>query len=144
MERAGFGIRLVAYIADIIIFSIIAWAISFIYLMIFPEPIDPLTGEPTFGTSMWGSFLLSFILGFIYFVWIPKRMNGQTFGKKLAHIKIVKANGEPLTLWTLFLREFIGKFLSTIILFIGYLMILGKNKRGLHDYIAGTLVLREE
>jgi uncharacterized RDD family membrane protein YckC len=44
---------------------------------------------------------------------------------------------------TFFLREIIGKIVSSIILFIGYLMILWDGKKqGLHDKIAGTVVIK--
>lgn len=146
-EKAGFGIRFLAYLVDSLIVGFLSMILGFLLALIAGEPsggIDPVTGEVTADSTFGLSFLLTLLLGIVYFVWIPKRTNGQTLGKKLTKIRIVKTNHEPLTIWTLFLREFIGKFLSSIILFIGFLMILGKNKRGLHDYIAKTYVIRED
>lgn len=142
MERAGFIIRLGAFLLDGIVFGIASWVVSFVTRLIFnmPEPIDPVTGAVT--TGIWLGYVISFGLAFLYYVWIPKRTNGQTLGKKLTGIRIAKVNEDPLTIWTLFLREFIGKFISSVILFIGYLMALGKQKRALHDYIAGTIVVK--
>jgi uncharacterized RDD family membrane protein YckC len=38
----------------------------------------------------------------------------------------------------------LGKYLSSLILYIGFLMIaFTKKKQGLHDKIAGTLVIRK-
>ena len=44
---------------------------------------------------------------------------------------------------TAFLREVIGKFISSILLCIGYLMVaFDGQKQGLHDKIAGTYVIK--
>lgn len=144
MERAGFGIRLVAFLIDGIIFGVIFWVVDWVLGTAFNvrESVDPATGLPVMGPGMWIGMLVSIVLAIVYYIIIPLRTNGQTFGKKFTRIRIAKADGSPLTAWTLFLREFIGKFLSSITLLIGYLIALGKQKRALHDYVAGTLVIR--
>ena len=57
-------------------------------------------------------------------------------------LRVVDESGNRLT----FLRatgRFFAKFISTIILCIGFLMIaFTDRKRGLHDMIAGTLVIK--
>lgn len=51
-------------------------------------------------------------------------------------------NGESLELGPAVLR-YLGYFASTLLLGIGYLMVaFTPQKRGLHDYIAGTVVVR--
>lgn len=68
---------------------------------------------------------------------------GQTLGKKVMGVKVVDMQGKTPGAMTFFVREIIGKLVSTIILFIGYLMILWDGrKQGLHDKIAGTVVVR--
>lgn len=143
MERAGFGIRLGAFVLDGIIFGIVSWVVGFLLgFVIETNPIDPETGMPVWGPGTWVSLLVSLVLFFIYYVWIPFRTNGQTFGKKVTGIRVARVNDEPLTMVTLFVREFIGKTLSSMTLLIGYLVALGSQKRALHDYIAGTVVER--
>lgn len=108
-----------------------------------------------------GNVLIGFVLGLImgksgsllgygaqillsvgYYVFYQQKM-GQTLGKKAMGMKVVDAQGQKPSLMTFFLREIIGKFVSTIILFIGYLMILWDGKKqGLHDKIAGTYVVK--
>lgn len=145
MERAGFGIRLVALLIDALILGIISYVLdSLLGLVVNTDPVNPITGELSYGPGYWLSLLVSLLLAFIYSVWIPLRTNGQTPGKKLLKIRIAKINGEPLSVGALLLREFIGKTVSTIILFIGYLMAFGKEKRALHDYMAGTVVVRDQ
>jgi len=71
-----------------------------------------------------------------------KRWQGATPGKKLVHIKIVDAhtlqdidNRQAIT------RSF-GYIASTFAFLIGFLMVaFRKDKRGLHDLLAGTVVV---
>jgi uncharacterized RDD family membrane protein YckC len=77
------------------------------------------------------------------YVLIPVLINGQR-GKKMTRISIVRLHGKRLSWWTMFLRELIRKAFSGFILFIDFLMALVKEKRALHDYIAGTAVVWQE
>ena len=71
-----------------------------------------------------------------------RRWKGATPGKKFVHIKIVDAktfkevdNKQAIT------RSF-GYIVSTFILLIGFFMVaFRKDKRGLHDILAGTSVI---
>lgn len=130
---------------DNIIFGVIHYPVSFILGLVFKtsQAVNPETGLPQFGPGTWISLGLSLIISVIYYIYVPLRTNGQTLGKKLTGIRIRKADESPLTAGTLFLREFIGKFISTILLLIGYLMALGQQKRALHDYLAGTVVVKQ-
>jgi len=73
-----------------------------------------------------------------------KRWRGATPGKKFVHIKIVDAktfqdidNRQAIT------RTF-GYIVSTFAFFIGFIMVVfRKDKRGLHDLLAGTAVVYE-
>jgi uncharacterized RDD family membrane protein YckC len=52
---------------------------------------------------------LCFVTAIIYYVYIPyKKYNGQTIGKHLVKIKIVKMDHSDLDLKTLFIRQIIG------------------------------------
>jgi uncharacterized RDD family membrane protein YckC len=143
LNRAGFGIRLGAILIDAVIFGIISWIIELIVRSAFgiSDQIDPNTGLPILGTGVLMINLINFVLSLIYYVWYPVHTKGQTFGKKLTGIRIQHIDNRELTFWSMFLREIIGKFLSAIILFIGYLLALGHEKRTLHDQIARTEVV---
>ena len=73
-----------------------------------------------------------------------KKWRGATPGKKFVHIKIVDAktfkdidNKQAIT------RSF-GYIVSTLTLLIGFIMVaFRKDKRGLHDLLAGTVVIYE-
>ena len=68
---------------------------------------------------------------------------GATPGKMALGMKLRMVNGDPVTLRAGIVRYF-GYWLSTLTLGIGFFMVgLTKKKRGLHDMIAGTVVVME-
>ncbi|TMG00627.1 MAG: RDD family protein, partial [Chloroflexi bacterium] len=90
--------------------------------------------------SPFSALFLEIVIGAIYHIafWIGQ---GATPGKMAMGIKVVMANGEPVEFGSAMLRYF-GYWLSWLILGIGYLMIaFSAEKRGLHDNIAGTVVI---
>jgi len=128
-NRAGFWIRFVAYFID----GIIVGVIQGIFTLIFGRS----------GTGAVINSIISILIFLVYYIWIQSR-NGQTLGKKLMGIQVIKVDGRPVTVVTLLLREIIGKAISALIIFIGFLMAAGPKKRALHDYMAGTVVVRTE
>src|SRR5271157_1079605 len=65
-----------------------------------------------------------------------------TPGKMLLGIKVVDLNGQRLNLKNAVFR-WIGKIITDLTFGIGYLIIgFTYQKRGLHDYIAGTIVIQ--
>ena len=68
---------------------------------------------------------------------------GQTPGKMALRIKVIRTNGSQLTYGRAVKREVLGKFVSSILLGIGYLMVaFDSQKQGLHDKIADTYVIK--
>ena len=58
-------------------------------------------------------------------------------------IQVVGENGEPIGFWRGLLRETIGKFLSTIVLYIGFIAVaFSRDRQGWHDKITSTYVVR--
>lgn len=78
-------------------------------------------------------------IGIFYFTYFPG-MTGQTLGKRLMDLKIIRVSGDPITPGLAFLR-WTGYFLS-FFFFLGFIWIaLDPKKQGWHDKIAGTLVV---
>jgi uncharacterized RDD family membrane protein YckC len=74
-----------------------------------------------------------------------KRWRGATPGKKFVNIKIVDAStlGEIKNKQAL--TRSLGYIASTLILLIGFFMVAFRSdKRGLHDLLAGTVVIYDE
>lgn len=84
--------------------------------------------------------LLAYLINagyYIFFHWAT----GQTPGKMLFKIRVVGTDGHSLSLMKSFLR-WIGYYLSTIPLMLGFLMIFfTRQKQALHDKVAGTYVI---
>ena len=66
---------------------------------------------------------------------------GSTLGKKCLRLQVVSSEKENLSFWDVLYRETIGRYLSSL-LGVGYLMmLLDREKRGLHDRLADTRVV---
>lgn len=78
-----------------------------------------------------------------YFILFEKLWQGQTPGKRIAQIRVIEANGQPVNWPSVILRNLI-RFVDMGLLMIGVVvMIFDKNERRLGDLLGGTLVIRE-
>lgn len=86
--------------------------------------------------------LIMAIIGWGYMVYFTAS-RGQTLGKMAMKIKVININtGKSPDYLHAFLREVPGKFISSILLELGYLwMLWDKNKQTWHDKMAGTVVV---
>lgn len=132
-KYAGFWIRVVATLLDVIIIGIP----TAIILLLFFGPLL----EDNLVAQFFGWIIVS---GTIVYLWV--NWNGRTPGKKLMGIKIVSfPDNEPLTYEKALLRCIIGYTLSGLTIGLGYIMVAFRDdKRGLHDLIAKTCVIYEE
>lgn len=82
------------------------------------------------------------VLGAVYYTVLTAK-TGQTWGKKVFDLKVVRADGSPVTGLDAFLR-WCAYLASYLTLCVGFLMAgWTADKRALHDYIAGTRVIRK-
>lgn len=145
---AGFWRRLVAFIIDNIIVSILTWLLS-MYLL--RDQISPFLSAQTqeeYAVAMSGFFL--FILGFnilflIVFILYPASMESSsiqgTLGKMVMGIKVVDKNGRRLRFWHAVARN-LGKLLSALIAYFGFFMAaFTQHRQALHDIMASTFVV---
>ena len=71
-------------------------------------------------------------------------LTGMTLGKWATGLRIEKTDGSRLGIGRALLRHFVGYPLSFIVLGMGFIVTaLTVRGRGLHDIIAGTIVVRE-
>lgn len=87
--------------------------------------------------------LIGLLLGFLYFGIMNSRIaGGQTLGKRLVGLQVVDRAGIPVSVEISMLRSLL-LILLEIGGFLGLLVAaLHPRKRGLHDMIAGTYVIR--
>lgn len=89
-----------------------------------------------------GSVWLAIVAWHAYFILCEAFCDGATLGKKGMGIKVVNSRYEKITLGQATLRM-VGKYISVSTCYIGFLMVLFSNKkRGLHDMIAKTYVIK--
>ena len=87
-----------------------------------------------------------------YFAGYAYKKGGQTFGKRWNKIKVADSNGDNLSITHFIVREFIARGIPIVgVLLVGnwsnlwiltYFLALTKDRRALHDIIAGTQVIR--
>jgi len=138
----GFWIRVVAYLLDAILLNI-AFGIVASIIGVSMIPADPTKMDPVDLVSRTGPFQGIALVGtWLYFALMESSPRGATVGKMVLGLRVVDEQGNRIS----FLRatgRFFAKFISTLILLIGYLMVaFTERKRALHDIIAGTLVVK--
>ena len=125
-EKVGFLRRLVAFVIDSVLLMVVNQVISSVL----------------FGGDPMAAVGPNTLLGIVYFVGMWAFAGGQTLGMKAFGMKVVKADGTPVTIVTAVLR-YVGLIISFFALFIGVIWIaFDKDKQGWHDKIAGTYVVK--
>ena len=123
LEYAGFWIRLGAGAIDLIILGSLAGifacilAVSFVWL------------------SLVSVISIAYYVGFL--AW-----RGQTPGKMIVSIKVIRTDKNPLTSWDSVVR-YCGYLASLFSFCAGFIVIaFDKKKQGFHDKIADTYVVK--
>jgi uncharacterized RDD family membrane protein YckC len=113
--RAGFMVRILAAILDIILIGIVSY---------------PFRRHP-----------IGMLIGLVYFCvfWMWR---GTTIGGLLLNLKVRRMDGQRLSFPVTLVRALAAAF-SVFVMFLGFLWIIwDKDKQGWHDKIAGTVVVR--
>ena len=123
LEYAGFWIRLGAGFIDLIILALIAGLLS------------------CFHANLFLSLLLTFVVLITYYVGFLT-WRGQTPGKMIVGIKVIRTDKNPLTLRDSVVR-YCGYLVSLFSFCAGFIIIaFDKKKQGFHDKIADTYVVK--
>ena len=138
-QYGGFWRRLVAYIIDAIIVGIASGIVEAII-----GAIVRASGNDVTGTT-WRGGLVTLVLGLIYFGYLWSR-NGQTLGYMALGMRLVRADGQPVS-FVLGALRYLLIYLSFALCLIpaiisAFMIGLGGRKQAIHDLICGTLVLR--
>ena len=156
---AGLCRRFIAFIVDAILILLIGIVlITFFsmtncvkyayYIAVHVDLVSSLTeagtADAAFGPIIAALGMLIIIVPWLYFVGFELSHSQATPGKVLMHFMVTDMEGNKSTFARVTLRHF-GKFISALVIFIGFLMIGLTNKRqGLHDKICNCLVLHED
>ncbi len=153
---AGFWLRLVAYIIDYIIIYVVQ---SFIFIPVlglmgisFASKMDDMgtmSDAETMGmvagmiAVAGATALLTTVIAVLYWSLMESSKYQATVGKIALGLKVTDLDGNSLDFVKSLIRN-VCKIISGMILFIGYIMAgFTEKKQGLHDIIAGTLVVKK-
>jgi uncharacterized RDD family membrane protein YckC len=144
----GFWRRLWAYMVDkfiLYLMSLILFLIGLIAMGL--RGVSPLsivvTGDLPRGMALFMALYLmtALLMDMVYYIWFHGTV-GQTLGKRLLGLRVIRISGDKMTLGIAFLR-WVGSLVSGIFFFLGFLWIaIDGRKQGWHDKIAATLVVR--
>jgi uncharacterized RDD family membrane protein YckC len=124
MRYAGFWIRAIAACLDIVILIVLLL--------------------PTYLLDDVLATFVQLIAAFVYETILTSTRKQATWGKQLVGIRVSNLDGSPISYGKSVGRYF-AKWLSSITLLIGYIMIaFTDRKQGLHDRLADTVVLLEK
>lgn len=139
LRYAGFGIRLGAKVIDGILLWVVNTAIQLaVFGSITMSGLDP--QKPTFWAMYFLVVFLSFGTQAAYSIFLHGKY-GATLGKRACKIRVVNANGTPITYGRATGRYF-AELLSSLTLLVGYLIAaFDVEKRTLHDRICNTRVV---
>ena len=122
MPLASIGSRFIALIIDGLLLGLVDTAIT-----VFTGPLG---------------LLASVLLGIGYQWYFLTQQDGQTPGKMLLDIRVVKADGSPLTGPDAAIR-YIGYLVNSLVFFVGWFWAFFDNqRRGWHDLFTRTLVVK--
>ncbi len=141
MEPAGFWIRLVAYILDAFILGIPLALIITIFSVAAVKLVPAESVGGTFFVALLGN-LLSMGISFFYMIFFWVKF-GATPGKMILKLQVLDASTMNYMSYGKAIIRLLGYMLSSIF-FIGFILIaFSDKKKGLHDMIAGTVVVKK-
>jgi uncharacterized RDD family membrane protein YckC len=147
----GFWLRLLAHLIDHVILGLVAAPLFFI--LVLPVIVRVVheaesNQEPSpelivaIVSSVFVYILLAFVGQWLYEALLTSSSWQGTVGKRVLQLKVTDELGNRIGFGRATGR-FFAKILSSMLFCIGFIMIgLTDRKRGLHDMLAGTLVMR--
>jgi uncharacterized RDD family membrane protein YckC len=131
MQYQGVRIRFIAFLIDSIVLALLIGAVgSILGFNVFSQ------------TAGWGFGLFSFIIFLAYFTYL-EGSKGQTIGKMVTKIKVVREDGEMINMNQAFMRTILRIIDGLLAYLIGAILIWrSEEKQRLGDSIAKTVVVK--
>ena len=147
---AGIGSRAYALLVDYTLITIAMVAVMLVGLL-FSFQTLAYASQDTFGfTPSLAKWILPIVLlGLFaifvgYFVFFETLWQGQTPGKRMAQIRVIREDGRPIGLPQATLRALLRVFDDILLGLVGFLFIVqGRQEKRLGDWVAGTVVIQE-
>lgn len=134
---AGFWIRVLAFFIDAIVIGLIVSALTV-------GRAGIVTWDHWVELATWHSFVDT-VVSFVYFTVLWSTITGgQTLGMRLLNLRVVGADGRPISYGTAVVR-WIGMLISAAVVLLGFIWVaVDSRKQGWHDKIAGTFVIHAD
>ena len=149
-QLSGIGSRFLALGVDTILQQVAAIALLLVGIFLFmrlainPAPLEKIIRSQS-GWVIAGMVFGIFLISWGYFIFFETVWNGQTPGKRLVRLRVVREGGQPIDFTCAAIRNLMRylDFLPAMYT-VGLISIFFSPKyKRLGDYAAGTLVVRE-
>ncbi len=146
-DLAGIGSRFLALSIDVLI-QLIGTAIVITAIALLAAPVAAAFGglaKPTFVVAISLLSILTFAVFFGYFIVFELVWNGQTPGKRMLGIRVVRDAGFPVDAGASILRNVVRVIELAIGMYVvsAIVMLVSKENKRAGDFAAGTIVVRD-
>lgn len=140
-ELVGIGSRFLAALVDTSLI-ILLQVLTIVPMMYFISDATAMVGS--FALGLLG--FIAFVLFWGYYIVCELTMNGQSPGKRLAHIRVLRRDGMPVALTDSAIRNLVRivDFMPALYGLGVVVMFIDGQSRRLGDLAAGTVVVREQ
>ena len=138
---ADLGQRFGAFMLDQIIMMVAILPIAYVSLVLLSST-DGSINQESIMRSWSITLAASVLIQSVYYAYFLTRREGQTIGKKMMNVRVIKRDGSALSIWDAILRSIIGYTLVILAFGIGFAWAaFDKQGQGWHDMIADTIVV---
>ena len=136
---AGAGTRAIAWLIDMLIKIVISIVVGILALFLLPF------GEAGAGLGAGGYLIISFLLDWFYGSVFEASWNGQTPGKRMQGLRVVRTNGTPIDVTSAIGRNFLRSAdMLPIFYTVGMVsMLMTRRLQRLGDLFFDTMVIDE-
>ncbi len=135
---AGIGNRFLAAFIDITLLTLLELGLSLVGAFV------AASGNPIVQFTVLGiaTILLALVIPFAYWILLEAFWNGQTLGKRIVGIRVIRDDGAPVGFFAVLARGVL-RLLDLVILPLDVVLMLVSSKgQRLGDLVAGTVVVK--
>jgi uncharacterized RDD family membrane protein YckC len=132
----GFWIRLVAFGVDVVVIMLAQFVLGFLAARRWGVDVER-------SSTLQGAVVFFTLLFAVLYPTVLHTLTGQTIGKLVVGVRVLATDGELLPPGAAFLRAVVHWLSLPFVLGLGHVLAgLRKDKRALHDLLAGSRVER--
>jgi uncharacterized RDD family membrane protein YckC len=141
---AGIGYRVLAYLVDVLALLSVSLVLYFAYSFIGPSAVELYQDAPRVLKVI--ALVAGFVVLWVYWTAMEVFWNGQTLGKRVMHIRVVRKDGSPVTAFESAVRNLLRvvDFMPACYPVGVVTMLIDAQHRRIGDLVAGTLLIRDE